>query len=49
MRFSRRSIVRAVLGIGISVVASWLVLRSVDLASAADILRTADPIWIAVM
>ena len=49
MRFSRRSIVRAVLGIGISVVASWLVLRSVDLAAAADILRTADPIWIAVM
>ena len=40
---------RAVLGIGISVVASWLVLRSVDLAAAADTLRTADPAWIAFM
>jgi uncharacterized protein (TIRG00374 family) len=49
MRFSRRSIARAVLGIGISVVASWLVLRSVDLAAAADTLRTADPTWIAFM
>lgn len=49
MRFSRRAIARAVLGIGISVVASWLVLRSVDLAAAADTLRTADPTWVAFM
>lgn len=49
MRFSRRSIARAVLGIGISVVASWLVLRSVDLAAAADTLKTANPMWIGVM
>ena len=49
MRISRRAAARAVLGIGISVVASWLVLRSVDLAAAADTLRTANPVWIAVM
>ncbi len=49
MTFSRRAIARAVLGIGISIVAGWLVLRSVDLASAADVLRTASPGWIAVM
>jgi uncharacterized protein (TIRG00374 family) len=49
MRFSRRSIARAVLGIGISIVASWLVLRSVDLAAAADTLKTANPMWIGVM
>ena len=49
MRISRRAAARAILGIGISVVASWLVLRSVDLAAAADTLRTANPVWIAVM
>jgi len=49
VRISRRAAARAILGIGISVVASWLVLRSVDLAAAADTLRTANPVWIAVM
>jgi len=49
MRFSRRAIARATLGIGISVVASFLVLRSVDLAAAAATLRTANPAWIVVM
>jgi glycosyltransferase 2 family protein len=45
----RRSLARALLGIAISLIAGWLVLRSVDLASAAAVLRTADPAWIAVM
>ncbi len=49
MRIGRRPLARAVLGIAISLVASWLVLRSVDLAAAADVLRTAIPAWIAVM
>ena len=49
MTFSRRAIARSVLGIAISIVAGWLVLRSVDLAAAADVLRTAIPAWIAVM
>ena len=49
MRFSRRAVARATIGIGISVIASWLVLRSVDLSAAAATLRTANPFWIAVM
>ena len=49
MTFSRRAIARSVLGIGVSVVAVWLLVRSVDLASAAAVLRTAIPAWIAVM
>lgn len=49
MTFSRRALARAALGIAISLIAGWLVLRSVDLASAADVLRTANPAWIAVM
>ena len=49
MKIGRRPLARAVLGIAISLVASWLVLRSVNLAAAAETLRTANPIWIAVM
>jgi uncharacterized protein (TIRG00374 family) len=49
MTIGRRALARAFLGIAISLVATWLVLRSVDLASAAEVLRTANPTWIAVM
>ena len=49
MTIGRRALARAFLGITISLIASWLVLRSVDLASAAEVLRTANPTWIAVM
>jgi uncharacterized protein (TIRG00374 family) len=49
MTFSRRAIARSVLGIGVSVVAIWLLFRSVDLAAAGQVLRTADPAWIGVM
>ena len=49
MTFSRRAIARSVLGIGVSVVAIWLLVRSVDLAAAWQVLKTADPAWIAVM
>lgn len=49
MTIGRRALARALLGIAISLIASWLVLRSVDLASAADVLRTANPAWIALM
>jgi len=49
MTIGRRSLARAFLGITISLIAGWLVLRSVDLASAAEVLRTANPAWIAVM
>jgi uncharacterized protein (TIRG00374 family) len=47
---SRRGFwIRTALGISISVVALWLVFRTVDLQSALEILRSADPAWIAVM
>jgi uncharacterized protein (TIRG00374 family) len=45
----RNFLVRAVAGVAISLVALWLVLRSVDLQEAADILRTADWRWIAAL
>lgn len=49
MRIGSRALVRSVLGIGISVVALWLVLRSVDLAAVATVLQAAIPAWILVM
>ena len=49
MRIGSRALIRSALGIGISVIAGYLVLRSVDLAAAADVLRSASPAWIGVM
>ena len=49
MTFSRRAIARSVLGIGVSVVAIWLLLRSVDLAAAGQVMKTASQARIAVM
>jgi uncharacterized protein (TIRG00374 family) len=43
------TLARAAIGIVVSVVALYLVLRSVDLARAWDVLRSATPGWIAVM
>lgn len=43
----RNFLVRAVGGVAVSIVALWLVLRSVDLQETADVLRTADWRWIA--
>jgi uncharacterized protein (TIRG00374 family) len=42
-------LIRAVIGVAISLVALWLVLRSVDLQQTAEVLRTADWRWIAVL
>lgn len=39
-------LLRAVLGIGISIASLWFVMRGVDFASVAAILRTAIPAWI---
>ncbi len=44
---SRGSIVRAIVGGSISIIALWLVLRGADLARTGDILRTADLRWVA--
>lgn len=46
---SRRGLGRAVIGIGISVVALFLVVRSVDLAATWNTITSAEPQWIVVM
>ncbi len=48
MRF-RGGLGRAAVGVAISIVALALVFRSVDVASAWETLKTADPRWIAVL
>jgi uncharacterized protein (TIRG00374 family) len=42
-------LIRAVVGAAISIAAIWLVLRSVDVGRAVDVLRTADRGWIGLM
>ncbi len=49
MTLSRSSLLRATFGIAISVVAGWILLRSVDAGAALDVLATASPVWIAAM
>jgi uncharacterized protein (TIRG00374 family) len=46
---SRRGSARAVIGIAISIVALFLVVRSVDLAATWDAITSAQPQWIVVM
>jgi uncharacterized protein (TIRG00374 family) len=46
---SRRSLLRGGLGIAISLVAIWILIRAVDIEAAFDVLRSASPVWIAVM
>jgi glycosyltransferase 2 family protein len=49
MRIGRRTLLRAGLGIGISLIAGYFLLRSVDLAKTAQVLLKASPAWIGVM
>jgi len=49
MTISRRALARAMLGIAVSVASIWILLHSVDISAAFDVLRTASPAWIAVM
>ncbi len=49
MRISRNALLRATLGIAISVVAIVILINSVDIEAALQVLRTASPAWIAVM
>jgi len=49
MRISRSALLRGTLGIAISVFAIWVLVHSVDIGAALDVLRTASPAWIAVM
>jgi conserved hypothetical protein len=46
---SRTALLRGTLGIAVSVIAIWILVQSVDIAKAADVLRTASPAWIALM
>lgn len=46
---SRTALLRGALGIAISIVAIWILLQSVDIAKAAEVLRTASPTWIGLM
>jgi hypothetical protein len=47
--FNRRVLLRATLGIGISVLALWILLRSVDIGAALEVVATASPAWVAAM
>ena len=49
MRIGRRTLLRAGLGIAISLIAGYFLLRSVDLAETAKVLLGASPAWIGVM
>lgn len=46
---TRSSLIRAAIGAAISLVAIWLVLRSVDIGRAIDELRTAQMDWVGLM
>ncbi len=46
---SRRALLRATLGIAISLIAIVVLLRSVDVGAAVEVLRNANPAWIGVM
>ena len=49
MNVSRSALIRAAIGISISVVAIFILIRSVDIGEAMQVLATASPAWIAVM
>ena len=49
MRIGRRALLRGTLGIGISLLAGFILLRSVDVGAALDVLAGADLRWVALM
>ena len=49
MTLTRNTILRSMLGIVISVAAVWLLLRSVDLEAALNVLGSASLGWVGVM
>ena len=46
---SRSALLRGTIGIAVSVFAIWILVRSVDIGAAVEVLRRASPAWIAVM
>jgi uncharacterized protein (TIRG00374 family) len=49
MRIGRNALLRGTLGIVVSIVAVWILIQSVDIGAALEVLGTASPAWIAVM
>ena len=49
MRIGRNALLRGTLGIAVSAIAIWILVHSVDIGAALEVLRTASPAWIAVM
>ena len=49
MRIGRNALLRGTLGIAVSVFAIWVLVHSVDIGAALEVLRSASPMWIAVM
>jgi len=49
MRIGRNALLRGTIGIVVSIVAVWILVQSVDIGAALEVLGTASPAWIAVM
>lgn len=49
MNVSRSALLRATIGIAISVIAIYILIRSVDIGAALQVIATASPAWIALM
>ena len=49
MRISRGALLRGTFGIAVSVFSIWVLIHSVDINAALQVLRTASPAWIGVM
>ena len=49
MRIGRNALLRAALGIGISLLALWILFQSVDIGAALEVLRGADLRWVGLM
>ena len=49
MALNRRLALRALLGVGVSLIAGWILFRSVDVGAALDVLRRASPLVVALM
>jgi uncharacterized membrane protein YbhN (UPF0104 family) len=49
VRIAPQTLIRAIIGIAVSLVAVLLVLRSVDAERTVDALRTASPVWLAIV
>jgi uncharacterized protein (TIRG00374 family) len=49
MTISRNALLRGTLGIAISLIAIYVLMQSVDLGQALEVLGTASPVWVALM